>query len=121
MGNFNTYFVPNTTVTKAEFLHSVDSMALFIFIIFLARFFLAYINKFAFRMIGIRMSAAIRAHYIRCLFEQTVHVLDTSKPTLTFYLIHPLASVSPLFGGSIKQKKYEWGFENWKWLFVYIT
>lgn len=28
-------------------------------------------------MISIRMSAAIRAHYLQCLFSQTVHVLDS--------------------------------------------
>ncbi len=28
-------------------------------------------------MIGIRMSAAIRLHYLQCLFGQTIHVLDS--------------------------------------------
>lgn len=28
-------------------------------------------------MIGIRMSAAIRDHYLQCLFKQFVHVLDS--------------------------------------------
>jgi ATP-binding cassette subfamily B (MDR/TAP) protein 1 len=31
-------------------------------------------------MIGIRMSAAIRLDYLRCLFAQTIHVLDSMAP-----------------------------------------
>jgi ATP-binding cassette, subfamily B (MDR/TAP), member 1 len=53
---------------------------LYIFILFLVRFFLDYFNKFSFRVIGIRMSSAIRAEYLRCLFAQPIHVLDTMPP-----------------------------------------
>ncbi|KAK7756795.1 hypothetical protein SLS62_001238 [Diatrype stigma] len=35
---------------------------------------------FAYRMIGIRMSAAIRLDYLRCLFGQSIHVLDSMAP-----------------------------------------
>ncbi len=31
-------------------------------------------------MIGLRMSAAIRLDYLRCLFLQTIHVLDSMAP-----------------------------------------
>jgi ATP-binding cassette, subfamily B (MDR/TAP), member 1 len=31
-------------------------------------------------MIGIRMSAAIRLHYLKCLFGQSIHVLDSMPP-----------------------------------------
>ncbi|KAF6841568.1 ABC transporter [Colletotrichum musicola] len=54
-----------------------DRQALYLFILFLARFILNYINKFAFRMIGIRLSSAIRLHYLQRLFGQTIHVLDS--------------------------------------------
>lgn len=52
-------------------------MSLYIFILFLVRFALNYVSKFSFRMISARMSAAIRLHYLRCLFSQTIHVLDS--------------------------------------------
>ncbi|RYO97625.1 hypothetical protein DL764_007262 [Monosporascus ibericus] len=35
---------------------------------------------FAFRIIGIRMSAAIRLDYLRCLFSQSIHALDSMPP-----------------------------------------
>lgn len=78
MGSFGDYFTPGSTVTQAEFDQLLDRQALYVFIIFLVRFFLNYINKFALRMIGIRISAALRSHYLSCLFMQTVHVLDSS-------------------------------------------
>jgi ATP-binding cassette, subfamily B (MDR/TAP), member 1 len=31
-------------------------------------------------MIGIRLSSAIRLHYLKCLFQQNIHVLDTMPP-----------------------------------------
>ena len=61
----------------SEFRRLLNRQALYIFILFLARFFLNYINKFAFRMISARMSAAIRLHYLRCLFQQSIHVFDS--------------------------------------------
>ncbi|KAM7200480.1 P-loop containing nucleoside triphosphate hydrolase protein [Rhypophila sp. PSN 637] len=60
-----------------SFESSLNKQALYIFALFLARFGLQYINKFCFRLIGIRMSAAIRLDYLRALFAQTVHVLDS--------------------------------------------
>ncbi|PSR99397.1 P-loop containing nucleoside triphosphate hydrolase protein [Coniella lustricola] len=50
------------------------------FILFLARFVLNYISKFALRIIGIRLSAAIRMDYLSSLLGQTIHVLDTMPP-----------------------------------------
>ncbi|KAJ9157754.1 ABC transporter transmembrane region [Pleurostoma richardsiae] len=80
VGTFNDYFVPGTTTTKAEFMRIVNRQALYIFLLFIARFVLNYINKFSFRMIGIRMSAAIRLAYLRSLFAQSIHVLDSMPP-----------------------------------------
>ncbi|KAF4123510.1 ABC-type multidrug transport system, ATPase and permease component [Geosmithia morbida] len=54
--------------------------SLYIFILFLARWLLGTINKFAFRMIGIRISSAIRLHYLQRLFGQSIHVLDSMPP-----------------------------------------
>ncbi|KAG9230574.1 P-loop containing nucleoside triphosphate hydrolase protein [Amylocarpus encephaloides] len=80
VGNFNDYFTPGTTLTQASFERSINKFALYIFILFIARFVCNYISKFAFRMIGIRMSAAIRLDYLTHLFRQTIHVLDTMHP-----------------------------------------
>ncbi|KAF3055621.1 Multidrug resistance protein 1B [Daldinia childiae] len=80
VGDFNGYFLPVPTQTEAQFRASLNRNALYIFILFIARFVLTYINKFAYRLIGIRMSAAIRLDYLRCLFSQTIHVLDSMPP-----------------------------------------
>ncbi|KAI1659984.1 P-loop containing nucleoside triphosphate hydrolase protein [Daldinia decipiens] len=80
VGDFNGYFLPVPTQTEAQFRASLNKNALYIFILFIARFVLTYINKFAYRLIGIRMSAAIRLDYLRCLFSQTIHVLDSMPP-----------------------------------------
>ncbi|KAL2213572.1 P-loop containing nucleoside triphosphate hydrolase protein [Sarocladium strictum] len=66
-----------------SFSSTVDRLALYMFAIFLGRWFLNYLNKascFAFRMIGIRLSSAIRLHYLQRLLGQSVHVLDTMPP-----------------------------------------
>ncbi|KAK3906663.1 P-loop containing nucleoside triphosphate hydrolase protein [Staphylotrichum tortipilum] len=76
VGNFNNYFTPSAQSID-EFKAQINRMALYMFALFIARFGLNYINKFCFRLIGIRMSAAIRLHYLRSLFAQTVHVLDS--------------------------------------------
>lgn len=62
---------------QASFRRTADKQALYLFILFLARFALGYINKFGFRMIGIRLSSGIRLHYLQRLFGQTIHVLDS--------------------------------------------
>ncbi|RYP20552.1 hypothetical protein DL767_009420 [Monosporascus sp. MG133] len=80
VGSFTGYFSQPPTQTQAEFQAQCDRLSLFIFILFLARFVLTYINKFAYRIIGIRMSAAIRLDYLRCLFSQSIHVLDSMPP-----------------------------------------
>ncbi|AEO70297.1 uncharacterized protein THITE_2121528 [Thermothielavioides terrestris NRRL 8126] len=77
VGNFTSYTAPGGGQSADEFSSQLNRMSLYIFALFIARFGLNYINKFCFRLIGIRMSAAIRLHYIRSLFSQTVHVLDS--------------------------------------------
>ncbi|KAI0430056.1 multidrug resistance protein [Xylaria sp. FL1042] len=80
VNQFNGYFLNPPTLTHDQFQGQLNKNALYLFVIFLARFTLAYLNKFAYRMIGIRMSAAIRLDYLRCLFGQTIHVLDSMAP-----------------------------------------
>lgn len=62
---------------KDDFRAMVNRLALYLFLLFLGRFVLGYINKFAFRMIGIRISSKIRFHYLQTLFAQSIHVLDS--------------------------------------------
>lgn len=75
VGNFTAY--SPSAESAGPFMSEVNRMSLYIFALFIARFGLNYINKFCFRLIGIRMSAAIRLHYLTSLFSQTVHVLDS--------------------------------------------
>ncbi|GJC92408.1 ABC transporter transmembrane region [Colletotrichum higginsianum] len=74
ISQFNAF---GATTTADDFKRVADRQALYLFILFLARWILNYINKFGFRMIGIRLSAAIRLHYLQRLFGQTIHVLDS--------------------------------------------
>lgn len=74
--DFNSFGGPNPQ-TPATFTKSVNRLALLMFAIFVARFSFNYVSKFCFRIIGIRMSSAIRLDYVRSLFEQSIHVLDT--------------------------------------------
>ncbi|KAK2019979.1 P-loop containing nucleoside triphosphate hydrolase protein [Colletotrichum eremochloae] len=65
------------TTSTEDFRKIADRQALYLFVLFIARFALNYVNKFGFRMIGIRLSSAIRLHYLQRLFGQTIHVLDS--------------------------------------------
>ncbi|KAL2180292.1 P-loop containing nucleoside triphosphate hydrolase protein [Thermothelomyces heterothallicus CBS 202.75] len=76
IGEFSDFSNPDAA-DPDEFSRTIDRMSLYMFALFISRFGLNYINKFCFRLIGIRMSAAIRLHYLQCLFGQTVHVLDS--------------------------------------------
>ena len=76
IGDFNTFSSP-TPQSVQEFEQNLNRLALYMFALFLVRFGLNYISKFCFRIIGIRMSAAIRLDYLKALFGQTIHVLDS--------------------------------------------
>ncbi|KAF7592329.1 hypothetical protein BBP40_000385 [Aspergillus hancockii] len=70
VGEFNGYFSPGTSVTEAQF------KALFIVYLFIAKFTLTYFSMFCFRVIGLRVSAALRLEYIESLFAQPITRLD---------------------------------------------
>ena len=55
----------------------LNHLSLYILGLFLGRFVLNSINKFCFRMIGVRISSSIRLHYMQCLLRQSVHTLDS--------------------------------------------
>lgn len=63
--------------TRKEFNDSLNQRCLYLFALFIARLGLSYISKWSFRSFGLRISAAIRLHYMRSLFGQTIHVLDS--------------------------------------------
>ncbi|KAJ4326777.1 hypothetical protein N0V84_002796 [Fusarium piperis] len=75
---------------------TIERLALYMFFLFLARFILNSINKFAFRMIGIRLSSAIRLHYLQRLFGQSIHVLDSMPPGYATGTITSTANVLQL-------------------------
>ncbi|RDA85869.1 hypothetical protein CP532_4896 [Ophiocordyceps camponoti-leonardi (nom. inval.)] len=79
VGNFSD-FAPRTEADRDRFSQRLSQLSLYMFALFLARFGLNYINKLCFRMIGIRLSSAIRLHYLRRLFAQSIHVLDSMPP-----------------------------------------
>jgi ATP-binding cassette subfamily B (MDR/TAP) protein 1 len=69
-----------TNINLSDFENTISTLSLYMLGLFLGRFILNYINKLCFRMIGIRLSAAIRVRYLRCLLQQSVHVLDSMPP-----------------------------------------
>lgn len=77
VGNFASYFTPGTTTTRAQFNHSLNKQTLYIVYLFIARWGLSYYSMFAFRMVGLRMSAKLRLEYLRAIFSLPVSVLDT--------------------------------------------
>ncbi|GKT54240.1 ABC transporter [Colletotrichum tofieldiae] len=79
-GQFTNYFMDPPRMTRHEFEVLLDQLSLYMLGLFLGRFVLNCINKFCFRMIGVRLSSAIRLHYIQSLFGQSVHVLDSMPP-----------------------------------------
>lgn len=78
-----------------------NNHSLFVFALFIARFGLASIHKFAFRMIGIRISAAVRLQYFRRLFDQSMHVLDSMPPGQA---VGTITSSSNTVQGGISEK-----------------
>ncbi|KAI1389238.1 P-loop containing nucleoside triphosphate hydrolase protein [Hypoxylon trugodes] len=77
VGQFTNYFKDATTISRGEFDQILSRQSLYIMGLFLARWGLTSINKFCFRMIGIRMSSAIRRHYLQSLLAQSIHAIDT--------------------------------------------
>ncbi|KAF2229603.1 lipid A export ATP-binding/permease protein msbA [Viridothelium virens] len=74
--NFTEYSIPGSGVSKNQFLSQLDHNALYIVYLFIGRFTLEYVSIFAFRMVGIRISAAIRLAYLSALLGQSISVVD---------------------------------------------
>ncbi|GKT51099.1 ABC transporter BEA3 [Colletotrichum spaethianum] len=80
VGQFVGYFQEPPTVSRSDFERLLGRQSLYILGLFLGRFCLSYVNKFSFRMMGVRLSSAIRLHYLQCLFRQSIHVIDSMPP-----------------------------------------
>jgi ATP-binding cassette subfamily B (MDR/TAP) protein 1 len=76
VGDFTGYFTVGSGVTEEQFRGGVNRNALYIFCLFIGKFCLGYISTYAFRMSGIRISAAIRLAYLSSLFDLPVSVID---------------------------------------------
>ncbi|WKT50467.1 AAA ATPase domain [Fusarium oxysporum f. sp. vasinfectum] len=68
------------TLPGDEFRSKLSELCLYLLGLFLGRLVLGYINNFAFRMTGVRITSAIRQDYFTSLFSQSVHVLDSMPP-----------------------------------------
>ncbi|KAH9894553.1 P-loop containing nucleoside triphosphate hydrolase protein [Xylariomycetidae sp. FL2044] len=81
VGQFSQYFREGAgDMTRSDFERLLDRQALYIVALFLGRWVLNAVNKFCFRMIGIRLSSAVRRHYLESLFAQPIHVIDSMAP-----------------------------------------
>ncbi|KAJ5753673.1 uncharacterized protein N7511_007826 [Penicillium nucicola] len=76
VGDFSTYFTPGSSITEAEFKKSVSRLSLYIVYLFIAKFTLTYFSMYCFRVISLRISAALRMEYMSSLFAQPISQLD---------------------------------------------
>ena len=74
---FTEYFGDNTAILRDDFGRILKRQALYITALFLVRWTLSSVNKFCFRMIGIRLTSAVLGDYLRALFAQSVDVVDS--------------------------------------------
>ncbi|CAI4213612.1 unnamed protein product [Parascedosporium putredinis] len=82
-GDFVDHFsIINLESSDAGLRKDINRLCLYVVYLFVARFVLSAIHKFAFRMIGIRLSAAIRLHYLNRLFGHSIYELDTLPPAM---------------------------------------
>ncbi|KAF5262855.1 hypothetical protein FOXYS1_6393, partial [Fusarium oxysporum] len=77
VNQFTDYFRDTSSFPTNKFQSILNRQALYIMALFLGRWGLNTINKYCFRMIGIRLSSAIRLHYLQSLFSQSIHVIDS--------------------------------------------
>ncbi|KAL9113721.1 MAG: hypothetical protein Q9227_002166 [Pyrenula ochraceoflavens] len=78
--DFTTFSIPGSGFGKTQLETAINRNSLYIFILFIAKFILAYISMFCYRMTGIRVSARIRLAYLTALFKQSVGNVDRLAP-----------------------------------------
>jgi ATP-binding cassette subfamily B (MDR/TAP) protein 1 len=76
-GQFTDYYSKASVLTRDDFDRVLNRQALYILALFVGRWGLNTINKYCFRMIGIRLSSAVRLRYLQSLFAQSIHVIDS--------------------------------------------
>lgn len=80
IGSFNSFFTPGNTSTLDSFTKRTNNQALYLVYIWIGKFVLCYVSIFAFKIGGIRISAAIRLAYLQALFAKPISVLDKLAP-----------------------------------------
>ncbi|KAL7917170.1 multidrug resistance-type transporter protein [Trichoderma austrokoningii] len=101
VGNLSGFSQSSSDGDASRLKHQIDKLSLYMFFLFIARLVLNYSNKFTFRMASIRLSSAVRLHYLQRLFGQSVHVLDSMSPG---YAINTITSTSNTLQLGISEK-----------------
>lgn len=76
-----------------SFMDGIIECVMYLVYIFIARLILEYISYLGFRMSSLRISAAIRLEYMKCLFQQPISVLDALPPGQTAAIITITSSI----------------------------
>ncbi|KAK4162825.1 hypothetical protein QBC43DRAFT_345662 [Cladorrhinum sp. PSN259] len=93
VGSFTGYFSTDAATTYEMFRHAINTCALYLVGLFFIRLALDYVAYIGFRTCSLRISAAIRLEYMRCLFAQPVSTLDVLPPGQTAAIITITASI----------------------------
>ncbi|EPE03869.1 abc transporter [Ophiostoma piceae UAMH 11346] len=93
---FSNFSNSNKIVTPESYMHEILACVRFLIYIFIARLVLGYIAFLGFKMSSMRISAAIRLEYMRCLLAQPVSTLDLLPPGQTAAVITMAASTLQL-------------------------
>ncbi|KAJ5611398.1 hypothetical protein N7510_008117 [Penicillium lagena] len=76
VGEFGSYFTPGISTTETQFKISVSRLSLNVVYLFIAKFTLTYFSMYCFRVISLRVSAALRLEYMESLFAQPISKVD---------------------------------------------
>ncbi|QGA13507.1 hypothetical protein EYB26_001157 [Talaromyces marneffei] len=76
VGQFTDTIRDSSTI-QGDFQKLVNKQVLYIMGLFFGRWVLSSINRFCFRIMGIRLSAAVRLHYLNSLLSQSIQVIDS--------------------------------------------
>ncbi|KAL0467728.1 ABC transporter-like protein [Neurospora intermedia] len=93
VGSFTVYYGADASTTYELFKNAISSCALYLVGLFFIRLVLDYVAYVGFRMSSLRISAAIRLEYLKCLFGQPISTLDVLPPGQTAVIITITASV----------------------------
>ncbi|OWP07535.1 ABC transporter [Marssonina coronariae] len=95
VGAFGALYNPQPGSSPDTFLKDINLVVyeLDLVYLFVARLVLDYIAMFGFRMVSLRVSAAMRLAYIRALFAQPISTLDVLPPGQTAAIITVTANI----------------------------